>query len=158
MGRSAGKYLVAVADDFGASPSINRAVAEAFDNGILTAASLMAGGSAFDGAVGIARERKTLSVGLHLTLCDGRAVLQHGDIPDITDINGNFEKNPARAWIRYRGADILKQIDAEVSAQFDRLEKSGIHPTHVDAHHHLHMHPGIFRMLCAHAAKRGVRW
>jgi hopanoid biosynthesis associated protein HpnK len=158
MGRNAGRYLVTVADDFGASPSINRAVAEAFDRGLLRAASLMAGGPSFDGAIEAARKRKALSVGLHLTLCDGRAVLPNGEIPDIADADGNFEKNPARAWIKYRGARILKQVDSEIAAQFDRLEKSGVRPTHVDGHHHLHMHPAIFKMVCRHAAKRGVRW
>jgi len=158
MGRNAGRYLVTVADDFGASPSINRAVAEAFDSGLLRAASLMAGGAAFDGAIETARKRKALSVGLHLTLCDGRAVLSHGEVPDLADADGNFEINPARAWIKYRGARILKQVDREIEAQFDRLEKSGIRPTHVDGHHHLHMHPAIFKMVCGHAAKRGVKW
>ncbi len=158
MERHAGKYLVTVADDFGASASVNAAIAEAFDNGIITAASLMAGGRAFDGAVRIARERRALSVGLHVTLCDGMAALAHRDIPDIADANGAFEKNPARAWMKYRGSGVLKQAEREICAQFDRLEAAGIRPTHVDGHHHLHMHPAIFKMVCGQAAKRGVSW
>ncbi|HYA85902.1 MAG TPA: ChbG/HpnK family deacetylase, partial [Nitrospirota bacterium] len=58
-------YTVVVADDFGSSSSVNHAVAEAHDRGLLTAASLMAGGSAFEEAVEIAQNRKGLSVGLH---------------------------------------------------------------------------------------------
>lgn len=65
------KYLVTVADDLGRSASVNEAIAEAHDNGILTAASLMAGGEAFQDAIQIALKRRHLSVGLHATFCDG---------------------------------------------------------------------------------------
>ena len=55
------RYLVVGADDFGRSPSVNRAVAIACDWGVLTAASIVAGGDAFAEAVDLAgRYRETL--------------------------------------------------------------------------------------------------
>ncbi|HYA89002.1 MAG TPA: ChbG/HpnK family deacetylase, partial [Nitrospirota bacterium] len=48
--------------------------------------------------------------------------------------------------------------DREIEAQFDRLEKAGVRPTHIDGHHHLHMHPTIFKLLCGQASRRGIRW
>jgi hopanoid biosynthesis associated protein HpnK len=152
------RYLVTVADDLGRSSSVNRAIADAHDRGIVTAASLMAGGEAFQEAVEIALERSRLSVGLHVTLCDGRAVLQPSYIPDLVDPDGYLEKRPVLAWLRYTKPGLLPQIEIEIKAQFDRLEKSGIHPTHVDGHHHLHMHPLIFEVLCRQASQRGVGW
>jgi hopanoid biosynthesis associated protein HpnK len=152
------RYLVTVADDMGRSSSINRAIAEAHDKGIVTAASLMSGGEAFQEAVEIARKRCQLSVGLHVTLCDGRAVLPPSHIPDLAGPDGYFEKRPSLAWIRYTKPGLLQQIESEIEAQFDRMEKSGIHPTHVDSHHHLHMHPLIFEVLCRQASQRGVSW
>jgi hopanoid biosynthesis associated protein HpnK len=152
------RYAVVVADDFGASLSVNSAVAAAHDNGILTAASIMAGGAAFDEALDTARSRRGLSVGLHVTLCDGKAVLPHAAIPDLVDHSGRFEASPARAWMRYRRPGIVEQLDREIEAQFDRLERANVRPTHVDGHHHLHMHPAVFGLVCRHAALRGVRW
>ncbi|HAM51951.1 MAG TPA: hypothetical protein DCP92_15160 [Nitrospiraceae bacterium] len=152
-----GGLLVTVADDFGRSSSVNRAIAEAYDKGIVTAASLMAGGEAFHEAVFMTRERNQLSAGLHVTLCDGRAVLPHLRIPDLTDADGFFYKDPVKAWLCIK-RPFLNQIELEIKAQFDRLEQSGIRPTHVDGHHHLHMHPRIFEMLCSQAARRGVEW
>ncbi len=149
--------LVVVADDLGASSSINRAVAGACDRGILTAASIVAGGEAYEEAVQIARSRR-LSVGLHVTLCDGRAVLPHSRIPDLADRDGTMESNPVKAWLKCTRPGILPQIEAEIEAQFDRLETSGLVPTHVDSHHHLHMNPPIFKALCKQAARRGVTW
>ncbi len=60
--------------------------------------------------------------------------------------------------MKYRRTDLLGQIDREIGAQFDRMEKAGVHPTHIDGHHHLHMHPAIFGLLCGHALRRRVRW
>ena len=158
MARGRKKYAIIVADDFGSSSSVNLAVAKAHDTGLLTTASLMAGGAAFDEAVEIARKRRGLSVGLHVTLCDGMAVLPCSEIPGLADFRGRFENSPARAWMKYRRPGLLGQLDREIEAQFDRLEKAGIHPTHIDGHHHLHMHPAIFDLLCRHASRRGVRW
>jgi len=152
------KYAVIVADDFGSSSSANQAVAEAHDRGILTAASLMAGGAAFDEAVEIARKRRGLSVGLHVTLCDGRAVLPFAEVPGLADSGGRFENSPSKAWMKYRRPDLLGQLDREIEAQFNRLEEAGIHPTHLDGHHHLHMHPVIFELMCRQASRRGIRW
>jgi hopanoid biosynthesis associated protein HpnK len=152
------RYLVIVADDMGRSSSVNRAIAEAHDRGIVTAASIMAGGEAFQEAVETALQRSQLSVGLHVTLCDGRSVLPHSDIPDLVNSHGYFKKSPSLAWLRYTKPCLVQQIENEIQAQFDRLQKCGIHPTHVDGHHHLHMHPLIFRVLCRQASQRGVEW
>jgi chitin disaccharide deacetylase len=152
------KFAVFVADDFGRSSSVNLAIAEAHDRGILSAASIMAGEKAFDEAVRISKIRHRLSVGLHVTLCDGKSVLPHTEIPGIVDTQGCFETNPARAWIKYWTPGLRKQLDLEIGAQFDRLEKAGIKPDHVDSHHHLHMHPLLFTLISRHASRRGVRW
>ncbi len=152
------RCLVTVADDFGRSQAINRAVAEAYDKGILSAASLMAGEEAFEGALQITRERNRLSVGLHVTLCDGRAVLPYHKIPGLVSHDGFFEKNPVRAWLKYSRPALLSQIRMEIGAQLDRLQDAGIHASHVDCHHHLHMHPFILEILCKEAARRGISW
>src|SRR5208282_4128335 len=127
--------VVIVADDMGKSASVNRAIAEAHDEGILTAASIMAGGEAFDDAVQTALARSRLSTGLHVTLCDGKAVLPHASLPDITDHDGNFLKDPFSAGLHYTRPGLLAQIEAEVEAQFGRLERAGVRPHHVDGHH-----------------------
>ncbi len=146
-----------VADDLGRSSSTNLAIAEAHDTGILTAASIMAGGEAFEEAVKIALARR-LSIGLHITLCDGRAVLPQSQIPGLVDSNGWMEKSPSLAWLRFRKPGFLSQIDAEVGAQFDRVEEAGLCISFVNSHHHLHMHPSVFEIVCRHASKRGISW
>jgi hopanoid biosynthesis associated protein HpnK len=152
------RHLIAVADDFGVSSSVDSAIAEAHDAGVLTAASLMASGNAFQEAVSIALERPALSVGLHVTLCDGRSVLPETEIPALVGPDGRFEKSPVKAWLKYRGPQTLGQIEREIEAQVERLEDSGIHPSHMDCHHHLHMQPAVFEIFCRVAARKGIRW
>ena len=155
-----GRCLVVTADDFGRSRSVNRAVATACDRGVLTAASIVAGGDACAEAVDLAARYPALSVGLHVMLSDGRPVLSPADIPGLVDAGGRFERSPMRAGITYwhLRRDLADQIGAEVEAQFDKVEKAGIHPTHVDCHHHLHMHPLLFDIIAREAARRGVAW
>jgi predicted glycoside hydrolase/deacetylase ChbG (UPF0249 family) len=56
------RRLVVNADDFGRSASINAAVIRAHQEGILTTASLMVNGSAFNEAVALAHENPKLGV------------------------------------------------------------------------------------------------
>jgi hopanoid biosynthesis associated protein HpnK len=154
------RRLVVVADDFGRTPGVNQAVAEAFDRGIVTSASVMAGGTAFAEAAALARARPRLAIGLHATFCDGRAVLPADRIPGLVDGDGRLEPDPARAGIRYwrERRRLQAQICIEIAAQFDRAEDAGLEVTYADGHHHLHVHPLLFAILCREAERRSVRW
>ena len=152
------KYVIFAADDLGSSSSVNRAVIEAHDRGIVTAASMMAGGDAFQEAAQGVLERGELSLGLHVTLCDGRSVLPHVSIPDLVDSNGFFFKGPAMTWLSFDRKRVISQVEMEVEAQFCRLEAAGIQPAYIDSHHHLHMHPRVFEVVCRLASQRGVSW
>lgn len=148
------------ADDFGRSSSVNHAIELCCQWGVLTAASIMAGGEAFDEAVTMAAHHPRLSVGLHVTLSGGFSVLPHARIPDLVDLERRFEENPRIAGVRYwrLKEKIAGQIEAEVEAQFGRAEEAGIRLTHVDCHHHLHMHPALFPIIAHQAARRGITW
>ena len=152
--------LVVVADDFGRTSGVNRAIISALTQGIVTAASLMAGGEAFEEAVQLAHAHRRLGVGLHVTVCDGHVVLTSDRVPGISDRDGRFESSPARAGVRLwrRRGRLLSEIQEEIAAQFDHAERAGVVLTHVDGHHHMHMHPLVFPIVCREASRRGVRW
>ena len=79
------KQLIITSDDFGLSSGVNRAVEQAWRDGILTCASIMPAAAGFGEAVKIARRNPGLQVGLHLTLLQGKAVLPHVQIPDLVN-------------------------------------------------------------------------
>lgn len=149
------------ADDFGRSPAINAAVIRAHREGVLTSASLMVTGDAFAEAVALAHATPTLAVGLHLVVSGGRAALSPQQIPHLVDAQGCFLEDPLRAGLRYALLRAAQQeLAREIVAQFERFAATGLPLSHVDGHHHLHVHPVIFNLLlplAQHYGARGVR-
>lgn len=151
------KQLIITADDFGLSGGVNRAVEQGWKSGLLTCASIMAGGGAFDEAVKIARRNPALQIGLHLTLVQGKAVLPPAELPDLVDGGGNFSENPVRSGIRYffdRG--LYCQLKREIEAQINRVLDAGIALTHIDGHLNMHLHPTVFRILLELMPRYGI--
>lgn len=156
--REGRRRLIVNADDFGRSTSINRAVRLAHRDGILTTASLMVGGEAFDEAVAIARATPTLGVGLHLTLVCGRAALPPREIPDLVDADGNFSDRAALAGWRYWVRRPLREsLRRELAAQFERFHATGLLLDHVNGHLHFHLHPVVRDLLVENHRAWGLR-
>ena len=146
------------ADDFGRSAGINRAVERAHREGVLTSASLMAAGEAFEEAVYLARGMPALGVGLHLVVVCGKAALPARDIPHLVDAQGRFSNDPLQAGLRYffsRSAQ--EQLNREMEAQFERFTATGLPLIHVDGHLHMHLHPSLFDRLLSLAEAYGAR-
>lgn len=151
------KQLIVTADDFGLSSGVNRAVEMAWRDGILTGASLMAGGAAFDEAVTIARRNPGLQVGLHLTLVQGRAVLPPTLIPDLVDQEGRFRDNPVATGCRYFfDRSLYCQLKREIAAQLDKVRGAGLAVSHLDGHLNIHLHPTVFRILVELMPQYGI--
>lgn len=150
------KRLVVTADDFGSSAEVNEAVGRAHRDGILTAASLMVGGVAAAEAVATAR-RQGLAVGLHLTLVDGRPVLAPERVPDLVDAHGRFRSAPAVLGVRLAASRRVRdQVRAECAAQVEAFVATGLAIDHLDAHHHLHVHPFVLEVVLALARRHRI--
>jgi len=150
--------LIINGDDFGYSEAVNRAIICAHREGVLTSASLMVGGRAFEHAVDLARANPDLAVGLHLVLVLGHATLPASEIPAIVNDEGDFETSSFRAGLNYFfNPAARRQMRREMRAQFERFLATGLPLSHVDGHTHLHMHPTIFRELIKLCEEYGVR-
>src|SRR5436309_12655197 len=75
--------LIVNADDFGLSESVNAAVLESHDRGILTSCSIMVAEPAATAAVAAARARPELAVGLHVVVVGGHTVLPASALPRL---------------------------------------------------------------------------
>jgi len=142
------RYLIVNGDDFGLSVQANAGILHAHQHGILTNTSLMIAGPAWQDAVTRAKETPSLSVGLHLTLVQGRATLPPHCTSAITDFAGNFLDNPTHAGLRYfftpRARD---QVRDECRAQIEKFLATGLPLSHVDGHLNIHMHPTVLDIL-----------
>lgn len=152
------KRLIVSADDFGMSAGVNAGIIRAHREGILTDAGLMVTGQGFDEAVELARRHPTLSVGLHLTLAQGRALAPAAAIPLLVDAQGLFRTNPIWAGVRYFFTPGMRaQLRREISAQLDKFAATGLPLSHVDGHLTIHMHPTVLGILLDLADRYGIR-
>lgn len=142
------RKLIINADDFGLSSGVNRAVEQAWQQGILTQASLMPGGAAFNEAVEIARRNPGLQIGLHLTLVQGRPVLPPEKIPGLVTANGCFPDNPVAVGMKlFFDPTIRMQLRNEIEAQIIKIKETGLALSHIDGHLNIQMHPTVFGIL-----------
>ncbi|NDQ55864.1 MAG: ChbG/HpnK family deacetylase [Acidipila sp.] len=141
------KQLIVNADDFGMAEGVNRAILEAHDRGIVTSASLLAGGAAFASAVAMAREAPGLGVGVHLNLTEGRPCADPAHVCALLTPQGFFFPGASRLASRLlRSRVLLPQIEIEFRAQIEKVRDAGIEPSHLDGHQHVHMWPSIFAL------------
>ncbi|MGD0989024.1 MAG: ChbG/HpnK family deacetylase [Candidatus Sulfotelmatobacter sp.] len=155
------RRLIVNADDFGYTPGVNRAIAEAHIHGIVTSSTLMAKGPAFNDAVRLATQLPKLSVGCHVVLIDGEPVLDQALLRSIT--SGNSAPPRFGAGLKSFAARALAgrldagEIEAETAAQIRKIQSAGITVSHLDSHKHTHLFPAVLRPMLRAAHSCGVR-
>jgi predicted glycoside hydrolase/deacetylase ChbG (UPF0249 family) len=158
------RRLIINADDFGLTAGVNRAIAEAHQSGVVTSTTLMANSRAFEGAIDTARSLQgtaPLSIGCHVVLLDGEPLLPADKVPTLLQ-PGNGDHHFRESLNDFVVASFRhklnpEQIEAEASAQIDRIRAAGIEPSHFDTHKHAHMFPAVLRPLLRAAKSRGVK-
>lgn len=152
------RRLIVSADDFGMSPGVNAGILRAHREGILTDVGLMVNGRAFDEAVELARSNPTLSVGLHLTLAQGRAAAPAAEIPLLAGPDGLFRMNPIWSGLRFFFLPgVRAQLRREIEAQLAKFRATGLPLSHVDGHVTIHAHPTVLSLLIECAPAYGIR-
>jgi chitin disaccharide deacetylase len=154
----AARRLIVHGDDFGLSERVNEGIVHAHRHGILTSTSLIASGAAFEHAVRLAGDTPTLDVGVHLTLVGEKPTAPSDLIPTLLGDEGLLHRDAGSFVGKYfRGAISLSEIQRELDAQIAKVVASGIRPTHVDGHQHLHMLPGVRRVVGELADRHHIR-
>jgi hopanoid biosynthesis associated protein HpnK len=154
-----GRQLIVSADDMGLTEGHNRAIVQAHSEGILTSASLLACGMAFDDAVARGRALPDLGIGVHLTLLEGTPVCSSGAVPDLVlpGGGGGFgTRYGTLLWGVTFGRVGLRQVGDEWRAQIGKVLESGLRVTHLDSHKHLHMHPQLLGVAMSLAGEHGI--
>ena len=151
--------LILNADDFGLTPGINRAIGELNSAGVLTSATLMANGPAFEDAVAVAHAHPTLGVGCHIVLTDGVPVSPPESIPSLIGSDGKSFRPSLLDFLQalLRGRIHEDEVTRETIAQIQKLQDAGINVTHLDTHKHTHLFPAIVRPLLEVADNKSIR-
>jgi predicted glycoside hydrolase/deacetylase ChbG (UPF0249 family) len=149
--------LVVNADDFGVSERVNSGIVRAHHEGVVTAASLMAVGRAFEHAVRLSRTAPALDVGVHLTVVAERP-LRPGN-RSLVGADGRFAPGAGVFTLRWLTGRVRRSdVEAEWSAQIERVLETGIRVSHLDSHQHVHVLPGLLDLTRHLAARYGIPW
>ncbi len=147
------REIVFIADDFGLSDEVNEAILHAYRCGVLTGTCLMMGQAGTPSAVALAREHPSLEVGWHLHLTDSRP---------LTRPAWPWGRSPAKAGLAIGlSAGMRDLARREIACQWEAYRETGLPCRFVNAHHHLHMHPWVRKVLMETLPpnfKGWVRW
>jgi predicted glycoside hydrolase/deacetylase ChbG (UPF0249 family) len=147
---------VIVADDFGLDSPTTAGILQAFDEGLISATSLLANMPGFDEAVAAAHDRRLQgAVGVHLNLSEGEALTEPiRRCPRIADPDGTF------CWTHHfvpkLERDEAYAVGDEWRAQIQRIVAAGIRPAHLDSHHHTHTSWPLGAIAMALAREFGI--
>ena len=150
------RYLIINADDFGLSPGTNEAIIACYLAGSVSSTTLMVNMTATEEATRLARGNRGLGVGLHFNLTCGRPLSPPDHIKSLVDSDGIFyERSVAekKALSRQFNSD---EIFIELSAQWNHMVSSGLIPTHLDSHQHIHTFPIAFDVVAAFCVEHNI--
>jgi len=141
------RRLIINADDFGLTERINDAIIECHRNGIVTSATLMANGPAFDNATERATADPKLGIGIHLNLSEGTPISDPSQLGSLINERGRFHLLPVQMLRKLMVKGIcLCKVEMELRAQIEKVLNAGIAVTHLDGHKHFHIIPQFLQI------------
>jgi predicted glycoside hydrolase/deacetylase ChbG (UPF0249 family) len=153
------KMLIVNADDFGLTSGVNTGIVTAHQEGIVTSATIMATGAAFEHAARLASENSRLGVGVHLVAVGGTAIAPPHEIKSLADADGRLPATLTQLALKLiRGAVEVTDVEREFRAQLELVKRAGITPTHLDTHKHAHTQPRVMEAPGRVASDYGIRW
>lgn len=147
--------LIINADDFGQTQNCTKAIAQAFEEGLISSTTACANGEYIETAYEIAKEKGFVDcVGIHINFTEGKPLTQEiADDPFFCE-NGEFHGKINRFA---KLTAVQKQsVQAETEAQIDKLRAVGFSLSHADSHHHIHTAPCMFEAVYAAIICKGI--
>lgn len=146
------------ADDFGVTAEQSGRILSCCQNGALNSISVLPNTSALRESLEILNRTDPGGTAvrrvLHLNFVEGKPLAGEGNVPDLVDGTGYFDKSFAdffRWNYTRRGAgrqEIIRQIQLETAAQLRAVTgETDYQITAVDSHQHYHMIPIVFDSL-----------
>ncbi len=152
--------LVINADDLGLHPRLDEGIFRAHGQGVLTSASLLSVGRHAAEAVRRAKAEK-LPLGLHFCLTSHLAPAAPLRSVRWLAPGGRFRKD----WSEFSAAWLSRlvppeEVALELAAQYQQARELGAEIDHLDMHQHLHLLPGLAKVVetWAHERSLPLRW
>ena len=139
--------MIINADDFGYSESVNKAISDCFEKGLINRTTIMVNMPYTEDAADIAKENGFFDkVGLHINLTEGKALSDTCSVSPLCDENGYFIGKfhiPFKSRL-YLPRSIKCAIYAEVEAQINKYIEMGFTLMHADSHNYTHSYFSVY--------------
>jgi chitin disaccharide deacetylase len=145
--------LIVNADDLGASEANNDETFALMESGLVTSATLMANGPAFEDAVKHSRRFPNCSFGVHLNLTSFAPLSRSHNLAPALRAGEFFRELLAQ---RFSG-ELRKALEQELMLQVQRVVDAGVPVTHFDSHHFIHSSRELFFVVKAVQRRFGIR-
>lgn len=134
------KYIIN-ADDYGLHESCSKAIAKAFEAGLITDTTACGNGDYIEEAIRLAIEKGFVDhIGIHFNVTTGTPLTEEiRSSRTFCNKQGKFLKPSSRYFIMNKKDK--KLLYNELMAQYKRLKDLGIDVNHADSHHHIHTSP-----------------
>ncbi len=142
------RVLIIHADDIGMYQASIPAFSDLSEFGIVTSGSIMPPCPWLPAAAELVNANPPMDIGIHLTLTSEwknyrwRCVSGSGEAASLLDSQGYFYQTCNQL---HRFSD-TQEVELELRAQIDLVEKMGIIPTHIDSHMYSLIHPALFTL------------
>lgn len=157
--------IVANADDFGLSSSVNKAIIESFQNKYINRTTIMANMPGFDEAVELAKQNKIMDkVGLHLNFFEGAPLTElikqeplFYDNENECMYSYNFLHKCSKIKWFFMPAHTRKALKIEAEAQIKKFLDAGFSSNHFDSHGHSHTFYSVYSSVRKILKKYGFK-
>lgn len=128
-----GKKTIINADDFGMTPGVTAGILHALQFGVVTSTTAMVNCPFAKESLILAKNYPDLGIGLHFVLDAGNPI--SNQVPSLIDHTGKFLSGSSLAESAKKA-----DIKAELLAQLELMLQWNPNVTHIDSHHHIHLH------------------
>lgn len=139
--------MVINADDFGYSGSVNQAIADCFERGLINRTTIMVNMPHAEEAAELAKKKGFFDkVGLHINLTEGKALSAECAASSLCDETGCFKGTfhiPFKARL-YLPKSVRRAIYAEAEAQIKKYLEMGFTLMHADSHNYTHSYFSVY--------------
>lgn len=150
------RKLIINADDFGMSREVNEGIKKGIKAGMINSVSVMVNMPYFKDASAFLKKFPRIAVGLHFNITEGHSILKPKEVSSLLKEDNNFFFWKYLVLKLLTKNCSLKQIENELRAQYNQLNKTGLHITHIDSHHHMHLYPSINSIVVKFANEKKV--
>jgi predicted glycoside hydrolase/deacetylase ChbG (UPF0249 family) len=141
------RFLIINADDLGLSHEVNRGIFTAYEHGVVTDSSLLIKGACSQEAITMIKEFPGFPVGIHI------------DLDPLLGWGSPGKEQFSRQELHQimNESSFVKKIQHEINEQIGAFLDTGLIPSHIDTHHHVHGFPRIFETLMEAIDRYGIK-